>query len=463
MKRPAPAIRTRLLLANLVILPLSLGLVAWGLDRAFAGYQLNSQQEKLRLQQLLLDKAAEWTDRGWQLQGLDEPRLGLPESGLYAMVFNHAGREQWRSDSALELGDDLGDLVAQLALPQLAIGEVRFSSCELAEPYYCYSTAIAWGSDGPAAYFVVLEAKATTVAEREQFRLYLALSCLGLAGVLLAAQLLVVRWGLGPLRRISADIDALKRGGRERLESQVPRELEPLSSNINLLLDSEERRRERVRNTIDRLTHTLKTPLMLIRNSEAQGAAYRELVDEQAARILGIVEGELARARLDGRAPDILGKSVEVKPVLERIARAYARLPRPRAAGAVTVDTSGIADGLLFAGEERDLQDLFGSILENSLRFCRNRVEVSARVVRDPAGDWIELRVADDGEGVPAGSEGEILRRGARADTASRGQGLGLAIALEIVSAYGGGLDVGRSPLGGAQFTVQLPHVRYRS
>jgi two-component system sensor histidine kinase PhoQ len=268
-----------------------------------------------------------------------------------------------------------------------------------------------------------------------------------------------LRWGLGPLRRITADVDGLKRGELLRLRDDVPAELAPLTGNINILLDSEQRRRERVRNTVDRLTHTLKTPLMLLRNSEARGTEYRQLVDEQVSRILGIVEGELARARLDGRAPDILHQAVPVKPVLERIAGAYQRLPRLDAAstGPVAVDTSGIAEGLRFAGEERDLQDLFGSVLENAIRHCHRRVAVTATPESDDGQGWIVLRIGDDGDGIPGGREREILQRGARADTAHDGQGLGLSIALEIASAYGGSLHAGASPLGGASIEIRLP------
>jgi two-component system sensor histidine kinase PhoQ len=67
----------------------------------------------------------------------------------------------------------------------------------------------------------------------------------------------------------------------------------------------------------------------------------------------------------------------------------------------------------------------------------------------------LTITVADDGPGVPADKEREILRRGARADTAQPGQGIGLAVVVDIVSAYRGSLAVGRSSeLGGAEFTI---------
>ena len=239
----------------------------------------------------------------------------------------------------------------------------------------------------------------------------------------------------------------------------MPLELEPLTSNINVLLDSEERRRERIRNTVDRLTHTLKTPLMLVRNSTDEGQAYRDLVDEQVGRILGIVESELATARLDGRAADILGRSVRVKPVIERIARAYRKLPRVGGEhpGDMELDTAAVPENIAFPGEERDLQDLFGSILENSVKYCRRRVQVSCSFEPGSGESWLVLTIGDDGDGIPEGFERIILERGARADTASAGQGLGLSIALAIVSAYGGSLHTGHSGLGGAEFVVRLP------
>ncbi len=319
---------------------------------------------------------------------------------------------------------------------------------------------VAWGSAGPESVFLFAEEQAAVIAARESYRATLLGLSIVFCALLLLLQVWVARWGLLPLSHITRDIHRMERGELDRLQDAVPAELEPLTDSVNQLLASERRRRERVRNTMDRLAHVLKTPLMLLRNSRDEDEAFRQLVQEQADRMLGIVEGELARARLDGRAPDILGESVAVRPVLERIAGAYQRLPRVGRDEPLVVDTGGIAADAAFAGEERDLQDLFGSILENSLKYCRQRIEVSASLEAIDGADWLSIAVADDGDGVPAGLEKEILRRGARADTASVGQGLGLSIAVEIASAYGGSLHADRSALGGALFVVRLPGLR---
>jgi two-component system sensor histidine kinase PhoQ len=148
---------------------------------------------------------------------------------------------------------------------------------------------------------------------------------------------------------------------------------------------------------------------------------------------------------------------VRVQPLLQRIVDAYSRLPKPGADGPLTIDTAGLDGAAMFLGDEPDLQDLFGSILENSIRFCCSRIDVAARVEPGDDGDWLVLEVGDDGEGIPPGYEKEILRRGARADSANVGQGLGLSIVVEIVSAYGGSVNTDHSSLGGALFIVRLP------
>ena len=297
------------------------------------------------------------------------------------------------------------------------------------------------------------------MAAQAAYRRSLLWLLLSTAVLLVGAQLAVVTLGLSPLRRLAAQIGKLELGDIDCLEDDYPPDLRALTRNVNGLLSSEKQRRERVRSTMDRLTHVLKSPLMLIRNSQESGEAFRGLVDEQVSRMLGVVESELARAKLDGRVADILGKPVIAKPVLERIAAAYSRLPRPIQSGAVAVsiDTTGVDDSAIFYGDERDLQDLFGSLLENSLKFCHRHIKVSAAMEDSSDLCCFVLSIEDDGEGVPQGLEREILRRGARADSASTGQGLGLAIVVEIVSAYHGSLDTDRSSLGGALFRVSLP------
>ena len=134
------SIQLRLLAAALLILPLFLGLTAWSLDRAFASYQQDAQSERMRLLQLILARETEWDGEQWVVASLDEPRLGLLNSGLYALLLDPGGDVLWSSPSAEQIGDlaepgrRVSEIASRLRLLDTALGERRLLACEL-QPY----------------------------------------------------------------------------------------------------------------------------------------------------------------------------------------------------------------------------------------------------------------------------------------------------------------------------------------
>lgn len=66
------------------------------------------------------------------------------------------------------------------------------------------------------------------------------------------------------------------------------------------------------------------------------------------------------------------------------------------------------------------------------------------------------LDVADDGPGVAVNRREQILQRGVRIDTLKPGQGIGLAVATDILQAYGGQMSIEQSKLGGARFVLHF-------
>jgi two-component system, OmpR family, sensor histidine kinase PhoQ len=107
-----------------------------------------------------------------------------------------------------------------------------------------------------------------------------------------------------------------------------------------------------------------------------------------------------------------------------------------------------------FRGDESDLQEILGNLLDNAWKYGRRQVRCSAAVV---APGNIALRIEDDGEGLDPERAMEALARGARLDESHPGQGIGLAVVNELVTAYGGEVSVERSGLGGAAVIVTLP------
>ncbi len=85
---------------------------------------------------------------------------------------------------------------------------------------------------------------------------------------------------------------------------------------------------------------------------------------------------------------------------------------------------------------------------------------ISANVTQGPVRQ-LSIVVEDDGPGISAAHQEFVLQRGARLDTLAQGQGIGLAVVTDIVSSYGGQIDVGTGQRGGAR--IQLVFQNFQS
>ena len=112
-----------------------------------------------------------------------------------------------------------------------------------------------------------------------------------------------------------------------------------------------------------------------------------------------------------------------------------------------------LSQGGSVAGDADQLRQVFMNLLLNAFDAVTEGGRVRVSVESD--GTSIQVHVDDDGPGVPQ----EHLPRLFEPffTTKAKGSGLGLPITNAIVSQHGGTVQAGRSPLGGARFTVNLP------
>ena len=112
-----------------------------------------------------------------------------------------------------------------------------------------------------------------------------------------------------------------------------------------------------------------------------------------------------------------------------------------------------IAPDCRLVGDEGDLVEILGNLMDNACKWARENVHVRATEDRG-----LLLTVEDDGPGVKQGDLQRLQRRGERLDESTVGHGLGLAIAQDIIRFYGGDIVFDRSPeLGGLRVRVSLP------
>jgi two-component system sensor histidine kinase PhoQ len=267
--------------------------------------------------------------------------------------------------------------------------------------------------------------------------------------MLTLAQAAILHWGLRPLRKLAQDVSELERGSSTALAEGYPAELQPLAANLNQLLNREQQQRERYRNTLADLAHSLKTPLAVLRQAATAEPPDRALLDEQIGRMDQLIGYQLQRAVTFG-AHQLGQQQLRLLPLIEKLVASFEKVYFDKQLQfRIDIDPTYEC-----RGDEGDLMEVLGNLLDNACKACRRQVAVSAR-----SGERrLQISIEDDGPGIEPAQRRRILERGQRSDSYQPGQGIGLAVAVDILDSYGAELDIDHSQLGGARFTVRWRH-----
>jgi two-component system sensor histidine kinase PhoQ len=446
------SLRFRLILLATLIMIVALGLVGAALDSANYRGAVSSLQARMESYVYLVLAAIDVDEQGtFQVPGdLGDPRLARPGSGIYVQV--RGASDRWNSPSALGL--------KLPELPAAATGQSLFAEPDGEPAYFSMQYGVSWqledNSVQPVSIAVLVDA-AEIEQQTSAFRLGLWRS-LGTAGIILVlAQLLLLFLGFRPLRQVARDVARIESGQSPRLEGRYPRELEPLARNVNHLLETEKRNQERIRNALDSLAHSLKTPLAVIQAGlELHGGEAAKPMQDASEEMHHLIATRLERASASTRRT--LAEPIRVRPQIERILNSLNKVYSHKMIEAELI----MDENLDFFGEQRDLLELAGNMLDNAFKYGKGKVRVSAGAIQADANRaGLSLQVEDDGEGIDESQWQRLLQRGTRGDERANkrieGHGLGLAIVMELVTAYGGEVSIGRSELGGAMIRVEIP------
>jgi signal transduction histidine kinase len=178
---------------------------------------------------------------------------------------------------------------------------------------------------------------------------------------------------------------------------------------LNSLIDEQEREIERSRGRAADLAHGLKTPLAALagdverlrQNGQPQIADDVQSVAEQMRRH---VDRELTRARVKGARRYASGARTELAPLVRSV---IATIARTKEGEELHFDETMPLD-LAIPIERADQAEVLGNLIENASRFARRTVRISAR----PG----EITVEDDGPGIATEHVSTVLERGGRLD-----------------------------------------------
>lgn len=382
-----------------------------------------------------------------------DPNFLRPGSGLYAVALGDHGYH-WESSSAV--GRDFGFLQRLPPGQRQFVGPIDTQMGRLY--YFSYGVALDMpGNKSVPLTVMVAQTEDQFEVDNAAFRhsLVIWLSILGM--MLIVLQSLLLRWSLTPLRTVASDMSRVESGDSEQLSSQYPLELIGLTERINAFITNEREQRTRYRHTLADLAHSLKTPLAVIRsqlesNSQDESTRRNNVLD-QVRRMNELVAYQLSRAATSGR--QTFASAVPIASHAEDLVQS---LEKVYAAKNVLCEFD-IEDGAVFYGEQGDLLELMGNLLENAFKWAGHGVLLVVKM-EPQAGKQrpgLRLSVEDDGPGIAEDKIERVLQRGVRGDERVQGHGIGLSIVQDIVHAYQGELVVDRSPeLGGARFSVRL-------
>ncbi len=203
------------------------------------------------------------------------------------------------------------------------------------------------------------------------------------------------------------------------------------------------------------MSHEVRTPLGILRSS-ANVLQREPQLSKEGHEVLGFIISETERLNnlvlslIDAARPR-LPAFTEVN--LSALAiKCIAMLSAQAQTKNVQLDCHADQDYLIKADSEQMTQVLM-NLLINAIQMLPNhgKVEVGITALQDT----IQLTIADNGPGIPAGSQAQIFEP--FFTQRAGGVGLGLAVVRQIVHAHQGEISYSPSQQGGAQFTITLP------
>jgi signal transduction histidine kinase len=289
-------------------------------------------------------------------------------------------------------------------------------------------------------------------------------------GLIAIAIALIMTFSLS--RRILAPIQTLTSTARrlgqgdlsQRVEVHDKGEVGELAQAFNSMASDLERAEQLRRNITADVAHELRTPL-----SNIQGyleAVQDGVIKPDAATILSLHEEAALLSRLVDDLQELsLAEAGELKlafqaeNIAELIKQTVAATQAQAAAKGV-LSSIDLPDKLPPVNIDRHR---IGQVLRNLLENAAAHTDKGGSITVTAAqqGDWVEVSVADTGQGIPAEDLPNIFERFYRVDKsrarATGGSGLGLTIAKRLVEAHGGKIKAQSKRGKGSRFSFTVP------
>ena len=263
---------------------------------------------------------------------------------------------------------------------------------------------------------------------------------------LMIAVFLQVRFGLFPLNKIKDALFEIRNGDKKKLEAKYPLEVQPLATEINDLLEHNEKIVERARTHVGNLAHVLKTPLAVITNEIDKD---NKLLGNQIILMKKHIDRYLKKAHLESVGKNVKSKIAFLEFINKMVLIFQKLYPHKK------IELKKGFNEFFIYGSLEDMEELIGNLIENACKWGREKVKIKFEKY---GKDEVKILIEDDGPGLDKEQKNKVFTRGFRVDEQTPGSGLGLNIVKDIVEIYKGKVWLEKSSsLGGLKVNIILP------
>ena len=213
------------------------------------------------------------------------------------------------------------------------------------------------------------------------------------------------------------------------------------------------------------VTHELKTPLTSIRGfiellksgdrDEETRQYFYDVLDIEAERLHHLIDDMLVLSQIENAKDDVQTVPCNLNQEIETVLRRA----KPIAEKNGIVLRLEAEEAFLVASSPTRLQQLFGNLVENAIKYNKPQGRVTVTLQRQR--NMVLVKVKDTGIGIPQEHLPRLFERFYRVDSSrSReigGTGLGLSIVKHLAGLYHGDVSVESVVGEGSVFTVRLP------
>ncbi|AWG35529.1 MAG: sensor histidine kinase [Alcaligenes faecalis] len=440
------SLRGRLLLGTLAWILISIVLAGLGLNRLFQDHVYRQFEQRLQthLDQIMADVNLDNAD-GVTLQSrLSDPLFEQPYSGMYWQIARQeVGSDQW---SVVLRSTSLWDEALDVNAPDTPSGVLSLTGPEKQRLVVLRQELDEVNDKGQSLQIMVAGKRELLAEPLARFERILFLSLGGLAVGLILAAILQVVLALYPLHLLRRRLLDVQEGREPQVGGSFPSEIQPLVDDFNAVLSANAGMVDRARAQAGNLAHAVKTPLTIMGNAaQAEDPHLAAVVSEQVALAQRQVDHHLSRAR--AMAVRAIGVRTDVSACLQSLCRVMGRLHKDKQ---IHLDVS--EQELVFKGEEQDLQEMAGNLLDNACKWATQNVWCQVW----QQDNVLHLVVEDDGPGLDPEQLERVFGRGQRADERHPGFGLGLDIVRELARSYQGKVQASVSEKGGLRLDLTL-------